>query len=57
VGTLYIVEVVALAAAVGSAAAVVSLVVPESSRVARQRVPLASLDPAGAKSSCRGSMR
>jgi hypothetical protein len=53
---LYIVEVGDPAAVLGSAAAAVSRALPESSRAARESVPLASLDPAGAESSLRGSM-
>jgi hypothetical protein len=55
-GTLYIVEVGDLAAVVGSAAAKVSLALQESSWADRESVPLASLDPAGAESSRRGSV-
>jgi hypothetical protein len=53
---LYIVEIGDLSAVVGSAAAAVSLALPESSWVARESVPLALLDPAGAESSSRGSI-
>jgi hypothetical protein len=56
VGNLYIVEVGDLAAVVGSAAAAISLALLESSRAARESVPLASLDPAGAESCRSGSM-
>jgi hypothetical protein len=56
VGTLYIVEVGDLGAVVGSAAAAVSRAMPESSWAARESVPLASLDPAGAESFRRGSI-
>jgi hypothetical protein len=54
--TLKSIEVVTLAAAVGSAAAALSLAMPESSWAARYSVPPASLDPAGAESSLHGSM-
>jgi hypothetical protein len=53
---LYIVEVGDLGAVVGSAAAAVSRAMPESSWAARESVPLASLDPAGAESFRRGSI-
>jgi hypothetical protein len=63
VETLYIMGVVSLAVAVGSAAAavgsavtVLSLAMPESLWAARYSVPPAPLDPAGAESSCRGFM-